>query len=78
VEPWVITVIVVAVLLALAGGWLRRLKLRSNGQEASVEGPPSGRLKSDNSEFGDSTVKGRGADINFKDSKSQGSRFDIR
>jgi hypothetical protein len=78
VEPWVIVIIVIAILLALAGGWLRKLKLRSNGQEASVEGPPSGRFKSDNSEFKTSKVKGRGADIRFKDSNSRKSRFDIR
>lgn len=78
-ESWVIVIIVVVILLALAGGWLRRLSVKHQGDEATLEGPPSSQLDSENSTFTDSVVKGRGGSrMRFKKTRTKGSRFDIR
>lgn len=81
-EPWLVAVVVAAVVigivLALIFSPLRKVIIRSGDVETEVEGGGPGSLKTRDSQFDDSTVKGRGADLEFDKTKSKKSRFDIR
>jgi len=80
VDSWLIVTIIVvlAVLLALAAGWVRRVTLRSGDQEVSAEAPTGGKLQTRRSIFRRSRVKGRGASLNFRDTEADDSNFDIK
>lgn len=79
-EPWLIALLVVAVLIvvAFAAGWLRRLVVRMGDQEVEAEAPSGGKLRVVRSIFRKSKVKGRGSDIDFTDTRSNDSKFDIK